>query len=326
MVMPSTSYRFSWIVVFLIGSYLFLDNQSHDWTNIARGVALTIAPLLCFLGLIQAMDRWHLLDADQWVAGLAWGGGVVAMSAAWLNGVTELALNDWAVGHLTFTPDQATGFGNLVGSVVSAPIVEETGKGFLGLVGLWSLRRPLRSPLQAALLGCVIALAFGSMENAPIFANFFSGSGSWTWSEWLASPRQPMPMLHALFTLPMACLIGRAAYSPSLARRVGLVMLGWGSSVLLHSLWNWDSISREKELGYHLGIDWIGPCSPILVPMLLLLIRALETRKLRHFRPDTPAPARAWVPVALLRRLASRLPLNATEQKALASYEAALLP
>lgn len=308
-----------------MGSFIFLGNQGHDWPDILLGLALTVTPLLCFLGLIKVMDRWHLLDADHWVAGLAWGGGVVAMSAAWLNGLTELALNDWAVGQLTYTPDQASGFGDLVGSVVSAPIVEETGKGLLGILGLWSLRRPLRSPFQAALLGCVVALAFGSMENAPIFAAQFPSGGTWTWSEWLVSPRHPLPMLHALFTLPMACLIGRAAYSPSLARRVGLVMMGWVCSVLLHSLWNWDSISRHKGLGYSLGIDWIGSCSLILVPLALLLIWALEVHKLRRFRPDTAAPARAWVPVALLRRLASRFPLNAAEQKALANYEATLL-
>lgn len=47
------------------------------------GVALTIASLICFLGLVKGMDRGHLLNADQWVGGHAWGGGVVAISAAW---------------------------------------------------------------------------------------------------------------------------------------------------------------------------------------------------------------------------------------------------
>lgn len=303
---------------------MFLSNQGQAWPDILVGMSLTIAPLICFLGLVKGMDRWHLLNADQWVAGLAWGGGVVALCAAWLNGITELALNDWAMGRLTYTPDQASGFGNLVGSVVSAPIVEETGKGLLGLMGLWSLQRPLRSPFQAALLVCVVAVAFGSMENASIFADQFANSGTWTWADWLSSPRHPMPMLHALFSLPMACLIGRAAYCPSLARRFGLVILGWSSSVLLHSLWNWDTISQQKDLGYNLGIEWVGAGSLIFVPLTLFLIWALEFRNLRSFRPDTSSPARAWVPVALLRRLASRMPLNATEKKTLADYEAAL--
>jgi hypothetical protein len=131
-------------------------------------------------------------------------------------------------------------------------------------------------------------------------------------------------MLHAFFTLPMAFLVGRAAYSPSLSRRVGLVMLGWGCSIMIHAMWNLGVISRDKGLGFDLGISGLAYASVVLVPLCLLVIWGWEWRKLSRFRPACVAPAKAWVRLALLRRIASRMPLHPAEQEALAHYETAM--
>lgn len=322
--MSSTHYRLTWLLVFLVGASYFLSHQGVAWGSILGGIAVASGPLLCFLALIKGMDRWHLIGSDQWVAGLAWGGGVAAVIAGWFNGITELAISDWVAGSSFFTADQASRFSVLAGSILAAPFVEETGKGLLVLWGLSSLRRPLRSPLEAAFLGCLIALGFGAMENVAQYAHQFPSGGTWTWKQLLASPRHPTPMLHAFFTLPMASLVGRAAYSPSLSRRVGLVMLGWGCSIMIHAMWNLGVISRDKGLGFDLGISGLAYASVVLVPLCLLVIWGWEWRKLSRFRPACVAPAKAWVRLALLRRIASRMPLHPAEQEALAHYETAM--
>lgn len=129
-------------------------------------------------------------------------------------------------------------FGDAFGAVVSAPIFEEGSKG-LGLVLLLVFfRRYFDDILDGIVFAGVIALGFATVENVLYYGRGIVEGGSNVLIFLFVLRGVMSPFAHVSFTAMTGIGCGIARESHKTAVRILLPIIGYGTAVFLHALWN----------------------------------------------------------------------------------------
>ncbi len=196
------------------------------------GVMAAVLPVLPVVGVFLWVDRWEPEPPRLLLAAFLWGAGISVLGATIVND-TSTAFGERVLG---------TGGGDLVGAVISAPVIEEALKGSF-LVGLlWLRRREFDGVVDGIVYAGLVATGFAFTENVLYFGRAFAidglvGDGGGVATVFLMRGVLA-PFAHPVFTAMTGIALGLAVRRHNQARWTLLPFIGYLGAVGLHSLWN----------------------------------------------------------------------------------------
>ncbi len=144
--------------------------MAHEVIGAIDGVTTSTAMLAvsascvsAFVGLVFFV--WLARFAPSvlsWIAAFMWGTGGALIIAGIGNGVTDAAVQATSLGGETT---------DVMTSVVSGPLIEETAKGIGALMLILAARRTLQHPAQGAVLGGLVGLGFAWGEDIGYYVS-----------------------------------------------------------------------------------------------------------------------------------------------------------
>lgn len=202
----------------------------------------------------------------SWLAAFGWGTGGALIFAGYGNTVIDSAV---AASNLS---DDAV---DVVTSVVTGPLVEETGKGIGVLVLILAARKLLTRPAQGGVIGALVGLGFAWGEDVGYYVSALEDGMSGLWESFLA--RALLGAYgHAIFTgvfgyaLAWAVLRARNVLVGLLAAAGGFV-----GALALHAQANGVGFLAPED-------SWNLTYGAIEIPVLVVSVALLVWGLRRH--------------------------------------------
>lgn len=141
-------------------------------------LAVGASTLSAVVGLVFFAWAAHLKPTVlSWLAAFGWGTGGALIFAGYGNTVIDSAV---AASNLS---DDAV---DVVTSVVTGPLVEETGKGIGVLVLILAARKLLTRPAQGGVIGALVGIGFAWGEDVGYYVSALEDGMSGLWESFLA--------------------------------------------------------------------------------------------------------------------------------------------
>ncbi|GAA4286050.1 PrsW family intramembrane metalloprotease [Georgenia daeguensis] len=199
---------------------------------------LALLPLVGVLAAVAWVDRWEPEPRWLLLAALLWGVGV--------STAVSLILNE----AFAFYVMGATGSSlaaSVLGTVVGAPLVEETAKG-LGVLLIFLLRRRyFDGPVDGIVYAAVVAAGFAFTENILYFVQY-----SDVLTEVFVARAVQSPFAHVTFTAVIGIALGFASRSANRHSWLWLFPVGWLGAMMLHAVWNGSAALALYDVLYWL--------------------------------------------------------------------------
>jgi len=232
------------------------------------GGILALVPLTIVLLGIRWIDRWEPEPFGILLFAFFWGAGVSIVLALTVDTAAQFEIG--VHGGPTGTTD-------LLQSVVQAPIVEESAKGFGVLLIFWVARKYFDGPVDGIVYAATVAAGFAFSENIQYFGVQISTEGGFDGSvaEIFFIRGLLSPFAHVMFTAMTGFFIGLAARQGSRILGLGLFFVGLIPAILLHALWN-----GALEIVY----DFYGYYAIVQVPLFVLALVGVVLLRRREVR------------------------------------------
>ena len=147
-------------------------SSSDAWLAVGASILSAVVGL-AFLAWAARLKPTVL----SWLAAFGWGTGGALIFAGYGNTVIDSAV---AASNLS---DDAV---DVVTSVVTGPLVEETGKGIGVLALILAARKVLDRPAQGGVLGALVGLGFAWGEDVGYYVSALEDGMSGLWESFLA--------------------------------------------------------------------------------------------------------------------------------------------
>ena len=189
-------------------------------------------PAIIYLTPLAWLDRYD--PEPLWLLAVAFGwGALVAVIASFIvNTVigTGVAI---AIGG----PEGAA-LGNIVGAVISAPVVEEASKGTGLLILLIFFRKYFDDILDGIVFAGVIALGFATVENVLYYGKAIGEGGLGALIVLFFMRGILSPFAHVTFTAMTGIGCGISRESHNSVVKFIMPVIGYMAAVFLHAFWN----------------------------------------------------------------------------------------
>ncbi len=198
--------------------------------GVVVGALCALLPVGPVVATFLWIDRWEPEPPRLLLIAFLWGACFAALAALIINSSAALAVDE-LLGR---------GSGDVVGSIVIAPLVEEGLKGSF-LVGLLIFRRrEFDGIIDGIVYAGLTAAGFAFTENILYFGRAFAEESSMGGSvlSVLILRGVLSPFAHPLFTAMTGIGAGIAANSRNAAARPFYVLGGYAVAALLHAIWN----------------------------------------------------------------------------------------
>jgi RsiW-degrading membrane proteinase PrsW (M82 family) len=207
-------------------------------------LALIVCVIMFFsVGPVAAVIRYD--PEPVWLLALAFSwGALVAV-------VVSFIINSLAGGIASASISQDAG--EIIGAVISAPIVEEGSKGVGLLILLIFFRKYFDDILDGIVFAGVIALGFATVENVLYYGRALGGGGIPGVVILFFVRGILSPFAHVTFTSMTGIGCGIARESHNTAVKIIVPVIGYIGAVSLHALWNGMAVFGGFEnflLGY----------------------------------------------------------------------------
>lgn len=196
------------------------------------GAIVAFTPAFIYLFPLIWLDRYD--PEPFWLLALAfaWGGLVAVIVSFIINTGVGVGV------MIAIGGEEGMVLGNIVGAVISAPLVEEASKGLGLLVLLFAFRKYLDDILDGIVFGGVIALGFATVENVLYYGRAF-GMGGVEGLMFLFVLRGVLsPFAHVTFTAMTGIGVGISRESHNTFVKLIMPVIGYFGAVFLHALWN----------------------------------------------------------------------------------------
>ena len=235
---------------------------------LATGVVLAVLPVPFYLSMALWIDRYEPEPRAMVVTAFLYGATIAVFIALVINTVGELVVGSALGGSAA----------ELYGGSISAPIVEESAKGFV----IWRFYRRWRGeidgPVDGVVYATMVGLGFAMSENVLYYskgaleAGIVGAVGTFVVRGLLS------PFAHPLFTSMTGLGIGIASQSKNRTVQRIAPLLGLGAAMALHSTWN-TAAGGGQFFGVYLLIF-----VPVFLGVILILYfgRRREARIIRR--------------------------------------------
>jgi hypothetical protein len=164
--------------------------------------------------------------------------------------------------------------GEAFGAVISAPIVEETGKAFILFVLFFWKKDEFDGVIDGIVYASMAALGFAMTENILYYGKAAAAGGggaltlTWIIRGFFA------PFSHPLFTSMTGIGLGLARQSTNMAVKIIAPIVGFLMAIFMHSIWNGSAV-----LGG--GLLFIFTYLVVMVPafLIILIVIAIALRR-----------------------------------------------
>ena len=261
------------------------------------GVVLALLPVAPVVAAFLWIDRFEPEPPRLLLAAFLWGAGLSALVAVVINSSAIIAA-ELLLGR---------GQGDLVGAVVSAPLVEEFVKGAFVVGLLLVRRREFDGVVDGVVYAGITAAGFAFTENIIYFGRAFTeaeGAPATAVVATFVLRGVLSPFAHPLFTAMIGIGVGIAAGARSRVVGTVAVLGGYVLAVILHALWNSST---------QLGAGFFGVYLLIMLPLFAGMIGLVVWQRRRErdvLAAQMPGFAAAgWIApseVALLSSLTGR--------------------
>lgn len=215
------------LIMTIIVALIMLSSVGLAGTVVGTILAFTPAPF--YLLLFLWLDRYDPEPAWALGGAFAWGALFAVIVSFFVNTIFGSVAMTIAGGPV----------GNLLGSVISAPIIEEATKGLGVLLIAIFLRKEFDDIVDGIVYAGVIALGFATVENVLYYGSQFAESGIGPGLIFILFLRGVLsPFAHALFTSMTGIGCGIARETHNKALKITMPILGYVLAVFLHALWN----------------------------------------------------------------------------------------
>jgi RsiW-degrading membrane proteinase PrsW (M82 family) len=226
----------------LIGILIVLSGGPIP-TLITTVLAAISFPLLILI--LFWLDRYEPEPARYRLAALGWGG------------VVAVAFSLIAEGFLFAVP----GTSSFIDTAVTAPLVEEAGKGLFLVVVVLFRRAQIHGLLDGLIYGALVGVGFAFVEDIFYYLSSLQ-SGALPLTFFLRGIMGPFA--HPLFTAALGIGIGIAVTTRQPAVRVFAPILGYAAAVLMHGIWNGSTFWG--------GDGFLFAYGAIMLPLLAVML------------------------------------------------------
>ena len=250
-----------WAAIYELTEALEGVSSSDAWLAVGASILSAVVGLV-FLAWAARLKPTVL----SWLAAFGWGTGGALIFAGYGNTVIDSAV---AASNLS---DDAV---DVVTSVVTGPLVEETGKGIGVLTLVLAARKVLDRPAQGGVLGALVGLGFAWGEDVGYYVSALEDGMSGLWESFLARALRGA-YGHAIFTgvfgyaLAWAVLRARNVLVGLLAAAGGFV-----AALALHAQANGIGFLAPED-------SWNLTYGAIEIPVLVVSVALLVWGLRRH--------------------------------------------
>ena len=234
-----------WTIGMLVGgSLLFLvlllppllgRNGGDAFLNMALAAGIAFPACFFYLWVPVILDRY---DPEPWwllFMAFLWG----AVPACGFSGL---------INTINGEIGQAIGGkegGEILGAVVSAPLVEEAFKGMLVLGMLWFMRREFDGVVDGVIYAIFVALGFAATENVLYYARSLEKGGDAGLMVTVGIRGILAPWGHPLYTAMTGIGVGMARETTKGWVKIGAPIGGYFTAVALHAAWNGSAVLSD---------------------------------------------------------------------------------
>ena len=236
-------------------------SSSDAWLAVGASTLSAVVGLV-FLGVWARMKPSVL----AWLAAFGWGTGGALIFAGFGNGFVDFAVEESGLG------DSAVDFAT---SVLTGPVVEETGKGLGVLALILAARKVLERPAQGGVLGALVGIGFAWGEDVGYYVSALEDGMSGLWESFLVRAILGA-YAHAIFTGVFGYALAWAVLRANSAMRAVLIgALGFVGALALHA--------QANGLGFVAPEDsWNLTYGAIEIPVLVVSVALLVWGLRRH--------------------------------------------
>lgn len=236
-------------------------SSSDAWLAVGASTLSAVVGLV-FLGVWARMKPSVL----AWLAAFGWGTGGALIFAGFGNGFVDFAVEESGLG------DSAVDFAT---SVLTGPVVEETGKGLGVLALILAARKVLERPAQGGVLGALVGMGFAWGEDVGYYVSALEDGMSGLWESFLVRAILGA-YAHAIFTGVFGYALAWAVLRANSAMRAVLIgALGFVGALALHA--------QANGLGFVAPEDsWNLTYGALEIPVLVVSVALLVWGLRRH--------------------------------------------
>lgn len=233
-------------------------------------IAATI-PVPLYVILVLWIDRYE--SEPIWMLAVAffWGALIATFFAFLLNTTSE-----GIVGSLS-----NANAGQAFAAVISAPIVEETGKAFIVVIFFFWKKDEFDGVVDGIVYASLTALGFAMTENILYYGKAAAGGGGALTATFVIRGFFA-PFSHPLFTSMTGIGLGLSRQSTNIAVKVLTPIVGFMMAVFMHSIWNGSAVFGGGPV---FVLTYIMVMVPAFLIMLIVIGFALrrEGQVVRQF-------------------------------------------
>ncbi|MHC1558679.1 PrsW family intramembrane metalloprotease [Actinomycetospora sp. C-140] len=234
--------------------------------GVVIGVVLALLPVAPVVAAFLWIDRFEPEPPRLLLAAFLWGAGFSALVAVVINSSAIIAA-ELLLGR---------GQGDVVGAVISAPLVEEFVKGAFVVGLLLVRRREFDGIVDGVVYAGITAAGFAFTENIIYFGRAFTEAEGAVGPAVLATfvlRGVLSPFAHPLFTAMTGIGVGIASQTRSRVVGTAAVLGGYVLAVILHALWNSST---------QLGAGFFGIYVLIMLPLFAGMIGLVVWQRRRE--------------------------------------------
>lgn len=219
------------------------------------GLLVATIPVPLYIVLVLWIDRYE--GEPLWMLSTAffWGALIAAFFAFLLNTTTGLI-----VGLLADSANAGEAFA----AVISAPIVEETGKASILFIFFFWKKDEFDGVVDGIVYAAMAGLGFAMTENILYYGNAAAQSGGILTATVIVRGFFA-PFSHPLFTSLTGIGLGLSRQSNNMAVKVLTPIVGLLMAIFMHSIWNASAV-----LGG--GVVFLVTYVVVMVPAFLILL------------------------------------------------------
>jgi protease PrsW len=260
------------IAIFLGLLVLLLIGIETGPVALLLGFLTATIPVPLYIALVLWIDRYEGEPLWMLATAFLWGALVATFAAFFLNTTLQLVV----------TAVASASAGEAFAAVVSAPIVEESGKALILFIFFFWKKDEFDGVIDGVVYASMAALGFAMSENILYYGKAAAAGGGGALTATFILRGFFAPFSHPLFTSLTGIGLGLARQSNNLAIKIVTPVIGLLMAIFMHSLWNGSAVFGG---GLVFMLTYILVMVPAFFIMLIVISLALrrEGQVVREF-------------------------------------------
>jgi RsiW-degrading membrane proteinase PrsW (M82 family) len=260
------------IAIFLGLLVLLLIGIETGPVGLLLGFVTATIPVPLYIALVLWIDRYE--GEPLWMLATAffWGALIATFFAFLFNTIMQVVVDALA----------GASAGEAFAAVVSAPIVEETGKALILFIFFFAKKDEFDGVIDGVVFASMAALGFAMFENILYYGKAAEKGGGEALTAVFILRGFFAPFSHPLFTSMTGIGLGLARQSNNLAIKIITPIIGLSMAIFMHSLWNGSAVFGGSAVFLLIYILVMVPAFFIMLFVISMALRR-EGQIVREF-------------------------------------------